>query len=200
MNRPLIAILRGLTPKDALSHCEALILSGISTIEVPLNSPDAFVSIQYMVDKFGDVAQIGAGTVTTVDEVSQLADLGAKLVVSPNCNPTIIQATCKHGMASYPGVMTPSECFAALDAGAFGLKLFPAFLLGTQGVKAIKAVLPNSTRIFAVGGVEETSFADWLAAGVFGFGLGSSLYTPGLSAEELKQRADSVVEAFDRCQ
>lgn len=200
MTRELIAILRGVTPPEAPAIGAALVEAGITTIEVPLNSPDPFDSIAALARTLGDQAQIGAGTVLTVDDVARLRDVGGELVVSPDMNPDVIRATKTAGMASYPGVLTPTECFGALRAGADGLKLFPASLVGPQGVKAMRAVLPAGTKTYAVGGAGPSNFADWFAVGVTGFGIGTALYTPGMSVADVASRADQIVAAYDEAQ
>lgn len=197
MTRKIIAILRGITPAEAVPITEALIEAGITSIEVPLNSPDPFTSIKQMVDAFGQTALIGAGTVLNPDDVQRLHQIGAGMVVSPDCNPRVIVATKQAGMKSFPGVMTPTECFTALRNGADGLKLFPGSLIGPEGLKAIKAVLPPGTETYAVGGAGPSNFADWRAAGVDGFGIGSALYKPGASVAEIKTRAAEIVAAYD---
>jgi 2-dehydro-3-deoxyphosphogalactonate aldolase len=151
-----------------------------------------------MVAAVGDRATIGAGTVLTSHEVGQVAGAGGKLVVSPNCNPDIIRATKAAGMLSYPGVLTPTECFAALHAGADALKVFPAHLMGLDGLRAIRAVLPPATPMFMVGGVGPATFADWIDAGATGFGLGTSLYRPGFTVADIAVRAREAIAAWDR--
>jgi len=197
MSRNIIAILRGLTPEEALPVTDALLEAGITQIEVPLNSPDPFDSIARMVAYTTGHAQVGAGTVLDRADVLRLQEIGAKLVVSPDCNPDVIAATKAAGMLSFPGVFTPTEAFSALHAGADGLKFFPAFKLGIDGFAAVKAVLPAQAQTFAVGGVGPENFADWKAAGITGFGIGSNLYKPGRSIDDIAARARDMVSAYD---
>lgn len=197
MSRPIIAILRGITPSEAAPIARALVASGIDLIEVPLNSPTPFDSIAAMLDAVGDVAQIGAGTVLEVPQVERLAGLGAHMVVSPDTNATVIMATKALEMQSYPGCFTPTECFTALASGADGLKLFPASNLGPSGLKAIKAVLPQGTETYAVGGVGPEDFGTWRQAGVTGFGIGSALYAPGMAVQDVETRAHALVASWD---
>lgn len=198
--RPLIAILRGITPADAPAVAQALIGAGVTLIEVPLNSPDALVSIAALQKQLGDQAVFGAGTVLTTDDVRRVADTGAGMVVSPNCDPAVIRATRAAGLASYPGIMTPTEAFAAITAGATALKLFPGELIGPTGLRAMRAVLPKDMPLFAVGGVSADNMRDWLAAGAAGFGIGSSLYRPGDDAATVGARAAAIAAAWDAAQ
>lgn len=193
---PIIAILRGLTPPEALPIARALIEGGITRIEVPLNSPDPFDSIALMVREFGDRAIIGAGTVLTVADVQRVAEIGGRLIVSPNTDPAVIRETRRLGMESWPGVFTATECFAAIAAGATGLKLFPADQAGTVALKALGAVLPPGIAVYAVGGVGPANFADWTRAGARGFGIGSALYKPGDGADSVGTRAREMVAAL----
>jgi 2-dehydro-3-deoxyphosphogalactonate aldolase len=194
---PLVAILRGLEPKRAVAVGEVLVEAGFDMIEVPLNSPEPLVSIAALVEALGHRALIGAGTVLAEAEVDALAAIGAKLVVSPNCNPAVIRRTSAHGMVSLPGVLTPTEMFAALEAGASGLKLFPAELVGPVGVKAVRTVLPPAVPILAVGGISAANMGDYLAAGAAGFGIGGALFTPGKPLAAIAADARAIVTAFN---
>ncbi len=197
MSRPLIAILRGIEPAMAPKTAAALIEAGITRIEVPLNSPQPLESIEDIVAAHGKDALIGAGTVLKADEVKNVYKVGGKLVVSPNCDKRVIEAATNLGMQSFPGVLTPTECFQALNAGADGLKIFPAFLLGTEGLRALRAVLPAGTQVYMVGGIGPDTFADWIAASADGFGLGAWLYTPGMALDDIAARARDAVAAWD---
>lgn len=196
--RNIIAILRGITPDETPAICDALIACGISMIEVPLNSPDAFTSIGLAAKRFAGMAQIGAGTVLTPEDVERVAEAGGSFVVSPDCNPQIIARTRSKGLGSYPGVFTPTEAFAAIRAGADALKMFPAELLGPAGIRAMKAVLPPDMPVYAVGGAGPDNLGDYFAAGCAGFGVGSHFYRPGYSPDEVRQRAENFVAAYDR--
>ena len=198
MTRKLVAILRGVTPADIVGIGEALIDAGFGIIEVPLNSPDPFDSIALLAKHFGDRALIGAGTVLSVDQVDAVADAGGRLIVSPNCDTAVIGRTVANGMVAMPGVFTPTECFAAIAAGARTIKLFPASLIGPAGVKAMKAVLTPDIDVLAVGGASPANFADWIEAGAAGFGIGTALYMPGDSVETVSAKARDIVAAYDR--
>ena len=196
-HRNIIAILRGIRPEEVLAVADALIGEGITKIEVPLNSPDAIASVAALAERFGDVAVIGAGTVLTPADVDSVVAAGGQLIVSPDANPAVIARTKALGLLSYPGVMTPTECFAALRAGADGLKLFPGSLIGPAGLKALRAVLPEGTEVLAVGGAGPGNFAEWFAAGASGFGIGTALYRPGEGAGEVAARAREIVAQYD---
>jgi 2-dehydro-3-deoxyphosphogalactonate aldolase len=190
---PVVAIIRGVTPEEALSIGDALFQAGIRGVEVPLNSPDPMRSIHKLAEVFGDRMVVGAGTVLSPARVDEVAEAGGKIIVSPNTNPAVIVRTLALGLESLPGSATPTEAFAALDAGAHHLKLFPAVTYGPGHVRQIKAVLPAGVTVWAVGGVGADDFEIWWEAGVRAFGLGSELYKPGMSAEEVFDRAKTVV-------
>jgi len=196
MTLPLIGILRGVTPEEAVAVGEAVLAAGITTLEVPLNSPEPLESIRRLSEALGEHARVGAGTVLTPDQVREVHAAGGRLVVSPNCRPAVIEETRRLEMASWPGVVTPSEAFDALDAGASGLKLFPAVQVGIAGMQAVRSVLPPGTLLYAVGGIGVDNFAAWRAAGVDGAGLGSALYRPGQSAEQVREQARALVAAW----
>ena len=197
MHREIIAILRGIDPDEAVPVAETLIEAGITRIEVPLNSPSPIASIEAMAKAFGETAQIGAGTVLTPEDVTRVKDSGGQMIVSPNFDAEVVAATVAAGLESYPGVLTPTECFAANKAGATGLKVFPAFLMGLDGLTAIRAVLPVETKLYMVGGVKPAAFREWIAAGATGFGIGTSLYRPGDAATDIGSRAAEMVAAYD---
>lgn len=197
MSRNIIAILRGITPDEAPLIAGVLISAGITKIEVPLNSPEPLLSIRLMAEAFGDKALIGAGTVLTTAQVAQVQDAGGNLIVSPNTDPAVITATKAAGLLSYPGAMTPTECFTALQAGADGLKMFPGELIGPTGLRAMRAVLPKGTEVLAVGGANPDNFAAWIAAGADGFGIGSALYKPGDDVATVDKKARAIVAAYD---
>lgn len=192
----VIAILRGVTPAEVVAVGRALVTAGVPIIEVPLNSPQAFESIDRLVASLGNQALIGAGTVLTPADAGRVADAGGRLVLSPNFDADVVRMTKAKGLLSMPGVATPTEGFQALAAGADALKLFPAELLDPRVHKAWRAVFPPATAMFAVGGVGEHNLAAFKAAGAAGVGVGSSLYAPGVSLEEVSRRARSMVERW----
>lgn len=197
MKRALIAILRGLKPEEAEAIVGTLIEAGFTAIEIPLNSPDPFRSIGMAARMAPADCLIGAGTVLTVAQVEELDAAGGRLMVSPNVEPAVIRRAAEKGMVTMPGVFTPTEALAAAAAGATGLKFFPASVLGPAGITAIRAVLPPELEIAAVGGVSEENFADYARAGIRSFGLGSSLYKPGMDAAEVGRRARATISAYD---
>lgn len=194
---PLIAILRGLTPAEAPAIGEALVNSGFAIIEVPLNSPEPLHSIAALTKLFPQTL-IGAGTVLNAQQVKDVHAAGGRLVVAPNFNPAVVTQALALNMVVLPGVATPTEAFAALDAGAHGLKLFPAEMISPATVKALRAVLPKSAALMPVGGITPDNMAAYRAAGATGFGLGSALYAPGRLAQEVKLQAQAFVRAFKR--
>jgi 2-dehydro-3-deoxyphosphogalactonate aldolase len=192
---PLVAIIRGVTPDDAEATATAIFEGGIRIIEVPLNSPRPFDSIEIIATALGDRALIGAGTVLNTDDVQRVQAVGGRLIVAPNMNEEVIRATADAGMVSSPGVFTPTEAFAAIAAGAHALKLFPAEAASPAVVKAQKAVLPKGFPLIVVGGVRVDNVAEWLDAGADGFGLGSGLYKPGQDAQLTLEQARAFVAA-----
>ena len=193
---PLVAILRGLRPDEALAVGEVLVDAGFRIIEVPLNSPEPFDSIGRLAERFGQTCVIGAGTVLDPAAVARLEAAGGQLVVMPHADPAVIKAAKAMGLACVPGVATPTEAFAALAAGADALKLFPAENLPPVTVKAMLAVLPKGTRLLPVGGIAPETMADYVAAGTAGFGLGSALYKPGMTPAAVAERAAAFVAAW----
>ncbi|WP_102959976.1 2-dehydro-3-deoxy-6-phosphogalactonate aldolase [Mangrovicella endophytica] len=195
--RGLIAILRGLKPEESQSVVGALIEAGFTAIEIPLNSPEPFRSIETAVKLAPADCLIGAGTVLTADDVVRLDGIGGRLVISPNVDVDVLGEAARRSMVTMPGVFTPTEAFTAIKAGATALKFFPASVLGPAGIAAIRAVLPPALPIGAVGGVSERDFSAYRAVGVRTFGIGSSLYKPGSSAAEVGAKARAIVQAYD---
>lgn len=193
---PLVAILRGLRPDEAVAIGTALIEAGFRLLEVPLNSPEPYRSIAALAQAFGDQALIGAGTVVRPEEVDRLQAAGGRLVVMPHQDVEVIRAAKATGLVCVPGVATPTEAFAALRAGADALKLFPAEALGPATLKAWRAVLPAGTPLLPVGGITPEGMERWRDAGASGFGLGSALYRPGASAQEVAERARAFVASW----
>lgn len=193
----LVAILRGLKSTDALAIMNALVHAGVRTIEVPLNSPNPLKSIEVMARNAPDDVKIGAGTVLRPQDVKSVADAGGRLIVAPNMDVNVICAAKEHGLEVLPGVATPTEAFAALNAGADGLKLFPAHVVGQAGLAAMRAVLPASVRVFAVGGVGPEDFGSWIASGASGFGIGSYIFKPGDTPDFVGKRAALAIKALN---
>lgn len=195
---PLIAILRGLKPDEAVEIGEAIVAAGFRCLEVPLNSPEPLESIRRLRAALDGRALVGAGTVLSVAAAREVADAGGQLIISPNANVEVIRETKTLGLLSLPGFFTPSEAFAALDAGADALKLFPAEIACPKGLKAVRAVLPAETRIYPVGGVEPDSIADWRTAGASGFGIGSAVFKPGQPPQTIGAQAARFVASWTR--
>jgi 2-dehydro-3-deoxyphosphogalactonate aldolase len=193
---PLVAILRGVGPSEIEAIGDALIASGFRIIEIPLNSPEPLVSIERLAKRVDDTILVGAGTVLETAAVGNVAAAGGRLVVMPHADTAVIRAAKAQGMMSLPGVATPTEAFAALAAGADGLKLFPAELVQPPVLKAMRAVLPRSTRLFPVGGIAPETMAPFKAAGADGFGLGSALYKPGMKAADVAKTASAFAQAW----
>lgn len=193
---PLIAILRGITPAEVEQHVEVLIEAGFNAIEIPLNSPDWQTSIKAVSAKYGARALIGGGTVLTPQNVDQLAELGGKLVVTPNTSAPVIRRAVELGMVVCAGCATASEAFTALEAGAQGLKIFPSSAFGPDYIKALKAVLPPEIPVFAVGGVTPENLHLFMAAGCVGAGLGSDLYRAGQPVSRTQQQARAFIDAY----
>jgi 2-dehydro-3-deoxyphosphogalactonate aldolase len=197
MKRPLIAILRGIKPEETEGVVGALIENGLTAIEIPLNSPEPFKSIEIAAKMAPADCLIGAGTVLTTEAVDALHSAGGTLLVTPNVDPDVIVRARNYGMVTMPGVFTPTEALLAARAGATGLKFFPASVLGPSGINAIRAILPPELTIAAVGGVSDKNFADYTNAGIMAFGLGTSIYKPGMTAAEVAERAKVTIYAYD---
>jgi len=194
---PLIAILRGLEPENAVPVSDTLVSAGFKIIEVPLNSPKPLDSIQRIAERHGAQALVGAGTVLTVAQVEAVADAGGRIIVSPNMNPDVGRAAIQRGLHWCPGVMTPSEAFAALDLGASVLKFFPAEMVPPNAIAAMRAVLPQDALIAAVGGITPDTLASYHAVGVNGFGLGSALFKPDYTLDDIGRRARTFAQALE---
>lgn len=202
-SRPLVAILRGITPDECLDYAKVLVSAGITVIEIPLNSPSPLLSIEKLSQEYGDTILIGAGTVLSQQAVKDVHTAGGKLVVAPNTDAAVIEQSLKLDMQCMPGVFTPTEALAAIAAGTTQIKLFPAFSLKTSGFSAINAILPSGTDVYAVGGIESGTqhyepLADWLRAGAKGFGIGSWLYKPSRSVADVGDRATQLVAEYDQ--
>ena len=194
---PLVAILRGLRPSEALDIGEVLVEAGFRIVEVPLNSPDPFDSIKLLAQSLSKRAIVGAGTVLNVPDVETLHAVGGQICISPNANPDVIRRAKALGLISFPAFFTPTEAFSAIDAGADAIKLFPAELAGTTGLKAMKAVLPKTIPVFPVGGVNPDNMKDFIEAGAAGFGIGSAVFKPGDTPEIVYKKARAFVEGWE---
>lgn len=197
---PLVAILRGLTPEDAVDVGEALLAAGFTCLEVPLNSPRPLESIRLLREALGDRAVVGAGTVLTPGAVRDVVQARGQIIISPNADADVIRETIAVDALSMPGVFTATEAFAALKAGAQVLKLFPSEIAGPAGLKALRAVLPVDQRLYAVGGVTPDNLSGWKAAGASGFGIGGALFKPGMTASDVGERARAFVSAWNATQ
>jgi 2-dehydro-3-deoxyphosphogalactonate aldolase len=193
---PIVAILRGVQPDEVLEIGRALINAGIRIIEVPLNSPQPLLSIERLAERYGDQALIGAGTVTSVDAVNAVTTAAGKLMVSPNVDRAVVEHALGLGMDVLPGVMTPTEAFAAISAGAQHIKMFPGGSTGPAHLRALREVLPPQSKVWAVGGTNAANFGSWLNAGAIGIGIGGALYQPGTSTDEVSARATELVAAW----
>jgi 2-dehydro-3-deoxyphosphogalactonate aldolase len=194
---PVIAIIRGVTPDEVVDIGQAIYSAGIGIIEVPLNSPEPFESIQRLSIALGEECVIGCGTLLNEDDAERVANAGGKIAVTPNTRPSVIKQCLRLGMTPMPGWATPTEAFEAHHAGANYLKLFPASSFGSGHIKAVKAVLPKEVKILAVGGVGAHNAAEWLEAGIDGFGIGSEIYKAGRSAEDVKKRCIDIVATIN---
>jgi 2-dehydro-3-deoxyphosphogalactonate aldolase len=193
---PLIAILRGIRPDEAVAVTTSLELRGLAIVEVPLNSPDPMTSIAALARAFGDRLLIGAGTVMTEAQVGEIAAAGGKLIVTPHADAAVVRAAKRHGLLAVPGIFTPAEAFAMLDAGADALKLFPAEGASPAMLRSMRAVLPFGTMVLPVGGIDASNMGAWRAAGAVGFGIGSAIYKQGDSAETVRAKALALVAAL----
>jgi 2-dehydro-3-deoxyphosphogalactonate aldolase len=194
---PIVGILRGIAPAGCIAIAEVIYRAGIRVIEVPLNSPDPFASIRALSSRLGPDCVVGAGTVLTVEDVNRTHEAGGTLVVAPNCDVDVIRRAVQLRLNVMPGFATPTEALTAIGAGASDLKLFPAATYGPQHVKALRAVLPKTVRVIAVGGIGARDISAWLAAGASGFGFGSELFRPELTVAEVAQRARHLVDALN---
>ena len=193
---PLVAILRGVKPEEAVAVGEALERQGIAIVEVPLNSPNPMQSIGLLAREFGERLLIGAGTVMTPAQVAEIAAAGGKLIVTPHADGSIVRAAKQHGLMAVPGFFTPAEAFAMLAAGADALKLFPSEAASPAVLRALRAVLPSGTAVLPVGGIDASNIPAWRAAGAAGFGIGSAIYKPGDSPETVRAKAHALVASL----